>query len=345
MLQDLTEDQLARIPEWIEKWTAIGLSTEPADWENAEKGIIGEYAVAGLAPPEIVRVTSPLAGCSCIKALNNLNFPENSVKKLVSTSIESSIEDSVRNSVSVSVWNSVLDSVLNSVRNSVERSVWHLVGDQLSGFSVSLLNLIGGQILSSYVAWYTFFQDVCGVKLNDAALARTLTVQSCHLWFPFKEIAIVSDRPRQIHLNDAGQSHCEDDMAIKWPDGWGVWAINGVIVDKQVVKAPESQTIQQIDDEENEEVRRVRIERFGWQRYLTETNAKVIDSRVNDLEQTKEYLMRRDSMVVLLCHCPSTARVYAMEVPTDVKTCDAAQSWLWNAKQSRYGQGRIIGRS
>jgi len=42
--------------------------------------------------------------------------------------------------------------------------------------------------------------------------------------------------------------------------------------------------------------------------------------------------MRTDDMQVLVGACPSTARVYALEVPLEVETCGQAQDWLRNSQ-------------
>jgi len=129
--------------------------------------------------------------------------------------------------------------------------------------------------------------------------------------------------------NDNGPSHL-------WSDGFAIWTINGVRVDEQIVMRPQTQTVQQIANEQNEEIRRVRIERFGWPRYLSETNAKVLDFRRNDVDATKESLMEAaDGSRVLVCACPSTARVYAMRIPREIQTCENAQEWLHGDRRLR----------
>jgi len=70
------------------------------------------------------------------------------------------------------------------------------------------------------------------------------------------------------------------------------------------------------------------IEQMTWKKYLNLTNAKVIDSRFNDIEGTKESLMAYKYGKILVCACPSTARVYALEVNEECQTCKQAQSYL-----------------
>lgn len=56
-----------------------------------------------------------------------------------------------------------------------------------------------------------------------------------------------------------------------------VWAVHGVRVSRQVVEAPETLTVEQILGEENTEVRRVMIERFGAERLIAEAEAELLD--------------------------------------------------------------------
>jgi hypothetical protein len=56
----LTPTERARIPEFIEKWIAIGLSSTPVDHLQAERALCQLYVSAGLAGPQIVWVPCPM---------------------------------------------------------------------------------------------------------------------------------------------------------------------------------------------------------------------------------------------------------------------------------------------
>ncbi len=60
-LQQLTPEQEARFQEFVDKWTAIGRSTEPADRPRAERAIVALYTAKQLAPPQIIWTDSPRA--------------------------------------------------------------------------------------------------------------------------------------------------------------------------------------------------------------------------------------------------------------------------------------------
>jgi hypothetical protein len=101
-------------------------------------------------------------------------------------------------------------------------------------------------------------------------------------------------------------------------------------VDEQIVMRPETQTIEQIERERDEERRRIRIERFGWERYLRESGAEVVDSRTNDRDAQEEvlYKMRNSDTRRFCCSDPSTGRRYALGVPMTINSCQAAQDWM-----------------
>ena len=156
----------------------------------------------------------------------------------------------------------------------------------------------------------------------------------CPVWMWDDSQVFILKRPTAIHWGDSGL-HNDTGPAVEYSPIWSLWFVEGVMVDSQIVTAPETQTLEQIRGEENAEVKRIRIERFGWDRYLTETNATVVDQGHNEIEQTHEALMQCDNMRVFVGACPSTARVYSLEVPPEVDTCEQARCWLANDNDLR----------
>ena len=56
----LTAAERARLPEFVQKWTGIGLSTKPVDDGRAERALCRLYRSAGLAEPRIVWAPCPM---------------------------------------------------------------------------------------------------------------------------------------------------------------------------------------------------------------------------------------------------------------------------------------------
>jgi len=138
-----------------------------------------------------------------------------------------------------------------------------------------------------------------------------------------------------------GRIHREDGPAIEWFNGFKIWYLNGVEVTEQIVMRPETITLEQISEKKDVEVRSIMIERYGWLRYIQDSKAKLLDSRDNAIEKTKEALFAAGELGNrLVVTCP-TGRVFALSVPSVIKTCEEAQQWLGNESN----ESNVIGRN
>lgn len=138
---------------------------------------------------------------------------------------------------------------------------------------------------------------------------------------------MISDRPTALHLIDT-TPHCTTGPAYAWSDGWQLWYIDGFPVDEQIVMRPETQTIQQINGEENADIKAIRISRYGWPRYLKDINAKCLEEGPNDVDGTYEVLYECDNESNrFIAVCP-TGRIFTMGVPPTVRTRAEAQKYL-----------------
>jgi hypothetical protein len=93
------------------------------------------------------------------------------------------------------------------------------------------------------------------------------------------EFCIVSERPEFIHLDEQGLLHCADGPSVRWRDGWCLYHWHGVRIPtarEDVITDPGRITVERIDNELNEDVRRVMIDRFGAARYVMEGHATVV---------------------------------------------------------------------
>ena len=78
----LSAAELAQIPEFVEKWTAIGLSTEPIHRDWAEWALAQFYDVAGLADPWVIWAPCPLSAVMsavAYSAMKSSGLPQTSI--------------------------------------------------------------------------------------------------------------------------------------------------------------------------------------------------------------------------------------------------------------------------
>ena len=277
---------------------------------------------------------------------------DSSLRSSLGSSLDSSLRSSLRSSLDSSLRSSLDSSLRSSLDSSLGFSLGSSLGSSLDsslrsslGFSLdsSLRSSLDSSLRSYCTAWWGAWSGwyeggrVLGVEYDDEKYRmfqqHNRIVQS---WIWCDRAIYVLTKPREVHWGDDDTLSNESGPSYLSRDGlFSMWHIGGVQVDEQIVLSPETQTTEQIQKEDNAEVKRIRIERFGWQRYLEETNAAVRDKRNNEIEQTKEALFVCDDIQVLVGACPSTGRVYSLEVPTEIETCEAAQSWLSSGRSKR----------
>lgn len=186
----------------------------------------------------------------------------------------------------------------------------------------------------AWTGWYayvTFFRDVCGLELPIFSnFEKDYRVgMNCGWWWMFEDICAISDRPISISRTSENRLHNESGPSIEYSDGFKVWTIHGVRVNEQIVMRPETQTTEQIKQEQSEEIRRVRIERYGWERYIQDTHAKVISRNHDDISNQTELLVElEDGTRRMIVIDPSTSRRYVLGVPRDTQSAQDGQRYL-----------------
>jgi hypothetical protein len=138
----LTAAEVARMPEWAAKWTAIGLSTKRTDRPMFEAAVAACYRYSGLDHPKtiiwapapiVVAYTGSITTAWLRRHHASMNASvDASMNASVHYSVNDSVGDSVGDSVSASVRDSVSASVHYSVNASVSASVHDSVHDSVS---------------------------------------------------------------------------------------------------------------------------------------------------------------------------------------------------------------------
>jgi len=156
----------------------------------------------------------------------------------------------------------------------------------------------------------------------------------------YDNLCFVCDHPVKMNLNDRLELHSETEEAIRFADGYKIYSWSGTIVDRYVIERPELITIKDIEDEENIEVRRAKMERYGLGRYLTDTNATVLQQDEFGTLYQKEGEDQEPILMVKVMNCTAepdgTYREYFLRVPPDIRTAKAAVAWTFGLSESEY---------
>jgi hypothetical protein len=191
---------------------------------------------------------------------------------------------------------------------------------------------------------WTAFARLAGrrSKRPEAATYATLT-SSAGWWWLNEGIAVVSDRPLALHTNERGRLHRPDGPAVVYEDGFSVNAVDGVLLPDWYFE-PGVITIDRIENEPNLEVRRLLIERFGADRYVTEIGGLLIHEDETGqlwsvMRQILGYSRTEMRMVRVVDATPQpdgNHRVYWLHVPNDIETARRAVAWTFSLNEAEY---------
>ena len=291
------------------------------------------------------------------------------VRDAVGGAVEGAVEGAVGGAVGAAVGGAVRDAVGDAVEGAVEGAVGGAVGGAVRGANTvrrATMDTIG-RAWSYYLggqfwvggwywggAWTSFFREVCDLELPGdlwmRARAYEATLQAACWWWPHRRFVMVSARPTIIHREVANPAqprgwgshrlHCAEGPAVAWPDGWGLWYWHGVRVTRQIIEAPETLTVDQIEAEPNAEVRRVMVERFGAERYILESGAQLVHSDECGALYRREFA---DDEALVMVHVVNStpepdgsSRKYMLRVPPTMTMAREAVAWTFGLKPEEY---------
>src|SRR5574337_986281 len=319
-----------------------GLTDQPGD-DRIRKVVMRMWERMGYSPKAILISDCPISGAIWLDWLKETN---SQLRSQLGSQLHSQLGsqlDSQLYSQLYSQLGSQLDSQLCSQLDSqlysqLDSQLYSQLGSQLnSQLDSQLRSQLYSQLYISLwwracAAWYEG-ATILGVKFSEDIYSLFKEWSLCvPVIYANSVIPVVSRFPVEIHWK-GDLLHNESSPSVLFKSGWRLWSIDGFPVDEQIVMQPETQTIEQIDKEENQDVKSIRISRFGWPRYIKESGAQCLDKRKNEVEGTREALFQcKDGSKILVVTCP-TRRIFALGVPLQVQTCHEAQSWLHGGKK------------
>ena len=209
----------------------------------------------------------------------------------------------------------------------------------------------GGNMWGAYDCYLSAFRDVLGLVLPSHEAYKAW--ETCAIEGGFRvlheEFCIVCDRPELIRVDAANRPHCEDGPSHQWRDGWSLYHWHGMRIPEDreyVIHSPGLITLQGIEREVNAEVRRVMIEKYGYERYLRESKAVLVDECPDDhglkgLRTAKLWRIGEITMLDVLNSTPEpdgTTKRYVIPVDAERydgragRECLAATASTWRKR-------------
>ena len=369
-IEKLTPAQVARFGEFRDKWLAHGLSTATADRVRAEAGVRLAYEVAGLKAPTIfIWLDSPHAGAIGAALLANGSKFGAQVWDQVGDQVGAQVGDQVGAQVGDQVWDQVRDQVWDQVRAQVRAQVGAQVGDQVwdqvgaqvgdqvwdqvwdqvgaqvgDQVRAQVWDQVGDQVNraaygqhdANWLAFYEFFGSVTGLTCVNPLRGMNEIAQSCGWWWPFERAVILTERPSEIHRDDANRLHGEKRPALLYRDGFAIWSWHGVRVPEAWImgKPP---TAAEALTWPNMEQRRAACELVGWHNILRELKAKTIqkdaDPEVGELLEVNIPDIGKERFLRVRC---GTGREFAIPVPPTMRSALEANAWTYGVDPVDY---------
>ncbi|WP_327009451.1 hypothetical protein OHA72_20735 [Dactylosporangium sp. NBC_01737] len=247
------------------------------------------------------------------------------------------------------VWRMVNDRVATPLRT-------HLRNELPTHVRAVLLDAVGGQHDAGWLAAFDAAASradhsqgsrgvrgeapaaVLGAAQRLAGLAGV--ARSAGWWWPYANVAVLTDRPDQLHRDNVGRLHAAETPALRYSDGFALHAWRGMPIPSDLVDRLAHLTHAQIAAERNAELRRVMLEHFGYERYLREAGARRLGADAcgvlwqlsfNDDEPL--------TMVEVINSTPEpdgTSRVYWLRVPPTTRTARAGVAWTFGLTEEEY---------
>lgn len=134
--------------------------------------------------------------------------------------------------------------------------------------------------------------------------------------------------------------HNESKSAMEFADGAKIFAWHGTILPESLFMQRRLLTPFIINLERNIEIRRIKIEMYGWEKYLRKSKASIIDK--SDRGILYSMPIRNDDPIVAVEVLNSTAepdgshKRYLLRVPPKTKTVTAAIAWTFYMSEGEY---------
>ncbi|MFF3956603.1 DUF6745 domain-containing protein [Streptomyces sp. NPDC001890] len=330
--------------QYVDSWRAVAAATGAADRSAAEDGLRLAYRSAGLAEPEqIVWVDSPRAAVEA-------------VEKLVDAG------RSVRDEIRTRPWAQERRRMYDELGPAGWSALWSATGAQLWETTAALAERIRAGVVADLAQCPEDESDVRLVLLDavlgqhDAAWLAAFDGRGDRLdglaevarhagwWWPYERAVVISERPEALHRDEAGRLDRGDGPALAFRDGFALHAWRGMPVPAEFLEELNSLTPKRIREEENAELRRVMLEFYGYDRYLTESGAEPVHR--DETGVLWRIAMDGDEDVVMVEVINSTPepdgthRVYWLRVPPRTRTAKDGVAWTFGLQGEAYAPVR-----
>lgn len=185
-----------------------------------------------------------------------------------------------------------------------------------------------GNLSVGYLSFYNYFDEVVGVEGIEEIRPFFDMAKNGGPVALYDEVAIVYERPVEMHFDDEHNLHCETGPALRYSDGFSIYCWHGTEFPPEWLTTPP--TPAEALHWPNMEERRVACEMVGWDNILEQLDARTIDEDDDPMIGTLVEVILPDTDTgperFLRVQC-GTGRKFALPVPPDMETALQANAW------------------
>lgn len=308
MIEKLTPEQEQKMPEYFNKWNKIGKEYIPINRENAIPLLKKYLGLADIKPKIFLFLDSPMACQLAINSLRNLSSH-------LSIQLSSQLD--------------------RQLYRQLYRQLSRQLSSQLNSYKLDFFSLEyfyqRGNIGAGYAAFYDFMINEIAKPSDEIMkvwdIFKTIT-QSLHYFFVFKDFVFISEKPKHLHfLKDT--LHNTKGPAVEYKDGYSLYALNGVTVNKEIVEtSAEKIDCKIILTEKNAEVRREIVRKVGVERLIVKLGAKSLDKSDNGVYELLDINIGDGRVRPYLKMLNPSIKTWHVEgVGPECKTVEQALKW------------------
>lgn len=179
--------------------------------------------------------------------------------------------------------------------------------------------------------YYYMFTTLLGVVFDGTSLEDICNlVDEVDCIIAYDDVVFLSKKPIEIHWNE-DKLHNLSGKSVKYADGYGIYSVEGHLVPAIVVENPDQISVDMIQSETNQEVRRIMVNAYGTDKYLNDINAKIIDVDMRGILGSGPRALLEEPAngnQWLVATDGSTDRVYHLFVGKGNKSCRQAHELL-----------------
>jgi hypothetical protein len=316
---ELSDKQKDKFKEYVQRWLKVALCTDPIDKDAAIDAVCRDYVICGLEPPKRFAIFSSPYSAAFATAILKDHWKRQS--KEWQRWINDGVEIITQAELPAFLETNMTDDLKSCARSCVSEMMY-------------------GAHDASWLAMYEFSLYELGAEECRRMIPLMDLAKACGWWAPYDEVAILQDRPAEIHYDEQYRLHNLAGPALSYRDGWKLYKVHAVDVPEWIIKRPENITVNAIDNEFNAEVRRVMVEKFGHDRYLIEGKAELVhEDDFGKLWVKPQADDESIMMVEVINGTPEpdgTFRNFFKRVPPDMRTARQAVAWTYELDENDY---------